>query len=114
MALGVGMSLNNTLAVLAGLQRRPGEFVRTPKYAVVDSADRWQSRAARLGRGGLVWLELGFALWATAAVAHAVATRSWASLPLLLLFQTGYTYIAALSIAERCSLRAARPVADAA
>lgn len=114
MALGVGMSLNNTLAVVAGLRRSPGEFVRTPKYGVLSAADRWEARALDPGRSGLVRMECAFALWATAAVAHAVAIGAWSGLPLLLLFQVGYTYIALLSIAERRALRVARLLADTA
>jgi cellulose synthase/poly-beta-1,6-N-acetylglucosamine synthase-like glycosyltransferase len=108
MALGAGIALNNTIAVIAGLNRRPGEFVRTPKYAVVAAGESWGARAAGAGRRGLLWLECAFALWSTAWVAVAVAERAWASLPLLLLFQVGYTYVAFLSIAERRTIHAAR------
>ena len=38
MALGIGISLNNTKAVLeaiwSSIKRKPSEFVRTPKYGV--------------------------------------------------------------------------------
>ena len=112
MALGAGIALNNSLAVLAGLDRRPGEFVRTPKYAALVSGDRWQGRVVDTGRHSLLWLECLFALWANAAVAVAVTAGWWSGLPLLLLFQAGYTYIACLSIAERWSVRAARPALD--
>lgn len=36
--LGCGLSLNNTVAVLAGLAQRGGEFIRTPKTGASDAA----------------------------------------------------------------------------
>jgi len=45
MSLGIGISLNNAKAALAGFFGKPGEFERTPKFGVTQSTDgRWRQR----------------------------------------------------------------------
>ncbi|MFC1705456.1 glycosyltransferase family 2 protein [Planctomycetota bacterium] len=66
--VGIGLSLNNTLAVLEGLLSGGGEFVRTPKLDVIDCAsNRGAVRKDYLVYLGMVpWLELtacGYFAW---------------------------------------------------
>ncbi len=105
MAVGIGISLNNTRAALAGLTRRPAEFVRTPK----------QGRA----RGGyrarysfwLTALELGLAAYLAVAVGYALANGLYPSIPFLLLFLCGFSAVALGSLSGQCvRLPAAHPL----
>ncbi len=66
--LGLGLSLNNSVAVLAGLGRRGGEFIRTPKSgSAATGATRGPSYRAVRSRLWLAELALGaicLAQWA--------------------------------------------------
>lgn len=108
MALGIGLSINNGWAAVEGLFGRDVEFVRTPKRG-----NSTQSSSTRGYRGQ--WsrhnaIELAFGLYCTATLIIAVATKSWASVPFLLLFCAGFTYVGFASLVE--ALRPAHPQSD--
>ena len=44
MAIGIGLAVNNTRALLEALFGEPGEFTRTPKYGIERTRDEWQTR----------------------------------------------------------------------
>ncbi|MFQ5491536.1 MAG: cellulose synthase family protein [Phycisphaerae bacterium] len=104
MALGVGMSLNNARATLAGLSGQGGEFVRTPKFGVDDVEGRgWKLRKQyRSGRRHRIqpFVELGMAIYLTACIALCVQTQ-WLTLglPFLGLFALGCFYVGISSLA---------------
>lgn len=95
LAVGIGLSVNNTRAVLAGLFRRgPAEFVRTPKWGAARSGYR-----ARFNGWSTV-AETGLAGYVGITVGHAVVSGLYPSIPFLLLFLSGFTAIAAGSFRE--------------
>jgi cellulose synthase/poly-beta-1,6-N-acetylglucosamine synthase-like glycosyltransferase len=110
-ALGIGLSLSNATAVVSGLVRSGGAFVRTPKLLPGD-ADR-ETRAAaawaglrhsplyRAATSPTVALEAAFALYFLAATLVAARLGMWLAIPFLLLFLHGYGWVSILSIQER-------------
>ncbi len=94
-ALGIGISLNNTRAALAGLAvRREAEFVRTPKQGA--------ARESYRPRGG-PWstaTEIALALYVAVAVGYALLNGIYPSVPFLMLFQCGFSVVAARSLTE--------------
>jgi hypothetical protein len=106
MALGIGLSINNGRAAIEGLFGRDVEFVRTPKRGAVDGEPG-------LGgyRGRWPWhntIELAFGVYCTGTLVVAIATKSWASLPFLLLFCGGFTYVGVASVYEGFRFRLAQ------
>ena len=100
MALGIGLSINNGRAVVEGLFGRDVEFVRTPKRGDVDHEP---PPGAHGYRGRWPWhntVELAFGLYCTVTLVIAIATGSWASVPFLLLFCAGFTYVGVASLFE--------------
>lgn len=95
--VGVGMSVRNASAVLEGLVQSGGYFKRTPKRG----SDPQGSAVGSRGRFPFVELALA-AFFATVVVAFAAAGR-WVSLPFLLLFVSGFGYVAAFALIERLS-----------
>ncbi len=88
--VGVGMSMRNAVAVLEGLFEQGGHFKRTPKAG--------DGIAPRPARRRIPWAELAFAFFfAGTTVAFAVAGH-WAALPFLMLFLSGYSYVAVKSV----------------
>ncbi len=68
MVMGLGLSVNNTLAVAQGLVQRGGEFIRTPKSGSVDGAARKLSYGAVRSRLWIIEIALGVACFVQWAV----------------------------------------------
>jgi cellulose synthase/poly-beta-1,6-N-acetylglucosamine synthase-like glycosyltransferase len=100
MAMGIGLVFSNTRAVLEALFGIQSSFVRTPKYKVENSKDNWLQVAAKYKRkkGLLPYIELAFALYFVAAVAYAIRSNIYATIPFLLIFLLGYGYMAMMSL----------------
>jgi cellulose synthase/poly-beta-1,6-N-acetylglucosamine synthase-like glycosyltransferase len=100
MALGIGMCIAQTRAVLAGLLQGTGEFVRTPKRGDAPASARY--RALRAGWPGL---ELLFAVWFAWGLVRAARAEQWGALPFLGLFLAGFAWVGVLSLGERVRAR---------
>lgn len=92
--IGIGISVNNAIAVLEGLMLSGGEFRRTPKRGMI-SRLRIESPPPRLPLAEAL-LTLFFAF----AVAVFFSIGRWAALPFLLLFLGGFGYSLLLSLLE--------------
>lgn len=108
MALGVGVCINNSKAVLeaiwSAIRRQPSEFVRTPKYGVVGVAQNrvwrrdgmWSLKklslpAVEIGMG----LYMAWCLWTAVAMLWQADDRlaGVAGIPFLFIFSSGYLYV---------------------
>jgi cellulose synthase/poly-beta-1,6-N-acetylglucosamine synthase-like glycosyltransferase len=105
MALGIGMSVSQTRAILEGLFTRTGEFVRTPKRGDAPGV-RHYSAILR----GLPGVELFVAAWFAWGIANAVRLELWASLPFLFLFFWGFAWVGSLSLRDWARARGATRV----
>lgn len=108
MALGIGMSVNNTRAVLQGLVGRQSPFVRTPKYGIESPADRWEQKHYRRREGRLALVEVSLGIHFTLVIAFAVMYQIYATLPFLILFQIGYLYTGLASLLQDAASRRSR------
>jgi len=91
MALGAGLSLNNTRAVLGALRPRVGEWERTPKYALACRGER-RARYRVGGRfSGVPELLLGAYVLATLLAAW--RQGHWVALPFLALVAGGFAFV---------------------
>jgi hypothetical protein len=99
-ALGVGLAVNNARAVLEAMIGKQSEFTRTPKYGIERKTQSWKkSRYAPL-KSALPFIEFGFALYFTYFLVYALINQQWLSVPFLVLFQAGFTYVALCSLAQ--------------
>lgn len=115
MALGIGISISNTLAAIEGFFCKGGEFVRTPKFGVEADRDRrWKKNLTsfkEFRRTYLPIIEMAFGFYMLGCVAMCIHYRmAFFSIPFLILFSVGYFYVALTSIAVRVqqSLAASR------
>lgn len=120
MALGTGLSLNNTKAVYEAVRGVQSEFKRTPKFAVIDRpanqasgpvADPpagWQESAYALPRNPIVWAELTLAIYALGLLVYCLWAGVWWVSFWVLLYVSGYSYIAGLAFVQAWQLRSAR------
>jgi hypothetical protein len=97
MGLGIGLSLNNSRAVISGLLHRGGTFHRTPKYRIEHRGQSWWGKRYRAGGDPTRAVEAVFALYFLACMIYAWKAGMWMSIPFLYLFVQGYGYMAILS-----------------
>jgi cellulose synthase/poly-beta-1,6-N-acetylglucosamine synthase-like glycosyltransferase len=101
MSIGIGLSINNTRAVLEALFHRESEFARTPKYRIEGDSDEWVGKRYRQSVAVQPLIELGLGLYFTATVFYALANQIYGTVPFLMLFQTGFLYTGLLSIVQQ-------------
>lgn len=97
MALGAGMTVNNSIAVLEGLSGKPSEFVRTPKYSADGTSVKREYSAKRTRSS---WAELAMGLHLTTGTYIAFQYELYPALPFMILFQVGFLYVALHSFME--------------
>ena len=100
MALGVGLTITNTKAVIEALFGVQSAFARTPKYRVEKKGERSQAKKYRKRLGIVPWIELALGCYFAATVWYAVSTENYFTVPFLLLFVLGYWYTALLSLLQ--------------
>jgi len=101
MAVGVGLSVSNSGAVLEGLWRRGGEFRRTPKYKIEGASQRTPlPRIYSARRRRPPFVETVLALAFSAALIAAAEAGLWHAIPFLALFWWGYSFTTVLSLVQ--------------
>ena len=109
MALGVGICLSNTKAILEAVFGKKSEFVRTPKYGErlgATQARRIDGTAKKRKRSFLPYMELGFGFYMVACAVYSLTTLQAAiTTPFLVIFAFGFFYVSLMSFhAERASV----------
>ena len=99
-ALGVGLTITNTKAVLEALFGIKSAFARTPKYRVEKKGERAQSHKYRKRLGIIPWIELAIGGYFAITVWYAVSSENYFTVPFLLLFVFGYWYTGLLSLLQ--------------
>src|SRR3954470_514606 len=100
MALGIGLTLTNTRAVIEALLGVKSSFKRTPKYAVQSKADKAQGQKYRRRLGIVPWLELLVGTYFVGMCAYAFTSGNYWTIPFLLLFVLGYWYTGLMSLLQ--------------
>jgi cellulose synthase/poly-beta-1,6-N-acetylglucosamine synthase-like glycosyltransferase len=99
MAGSMGFAINNTKAVFQAIINKKTEFVRTPKYLIVDKKDSWVDKKYVHKKISLsVIFELLIALYSFAGVIISIITLQISALPFQLMFSFGFGLVAYLSI----------------
>ena len=101
MAMGIGIGVRNSVAVIEALLGIPSEFVRTPKYRIEGQArENWISKAYRKRSGWMPWLELALGIYFLLAILYSLQSENYATVPFLFLFVLGYVYTGAMSLGQ--------------
>jgi len=100
MALGIGLTLTNTLAVLEALIGKKSAFARTPKYRVETKKDVVRGTKYRKRLGWVPWVELLIGSYFALTVYYALDNENYFTVPFLLLFVIGYWYTGLMSLLQ--------------
>ncbi|MHC4294515.1 MAG: cellulose synthase family protein [Planctomycetota bacterium] len=108
MALGVGLCISNTQAILEALFGKKSEFVRTPKYGGKALANRTCTAAPgrKPRRKFLPYVELLFGIYLGVCTACSLMSlRGTLAAPFLVIFMFGFFYVSVLSFQVERSQR---------
>jgi cellulose synthase/poly-beta-1,6-N-acetylglucosamine synthase-like glycosyltransferase len=100
MALGIGLTITNTKAVIEALIGRQTAFTRTPKYRVESKQDMVGKTKYRKRLGWVPWLEMLIGGYFALTVYYAVENENYITVPFLLLFVLGYWYTGLMSLLQ--------------
>ncbi len=101
MALGIGLTVTNTRAVLEALLGIQSSFKRTPKYRVEKRGEASKAALKYRKRLGIVpWIELAIGTYFAVTIWYAITNENFFTVPFLLLFVLGYWYTGLLSLLQ--------------
>jgi cellulose synthase/poly-beta-1,6-N-acetylglucosamine synthase-like glycosyltransferase len=100
MALGIGLTITNTCAVIEALVGRQTAFARTPKYRVESKKDKVKAVKYRKRLGWVPWVELLIGSYFALTVYYALQNENYLTVPFLLLFVVGYWYTGLMSLLQ--------------
>jgi hypothetical protein len=100
MALGIGLTITNTKAVLEAIIGKKSAFARTPKYRVESKKDRIGATKYRKRLGWIPWIELLVGSYFALTVYYAIDNENYITVPFLLLFVFGYWCTGLMSLLQ--------------
>jgi cellulose synthase/poly-beta-1,6-N-acetylglucosamine synthase-like glycosyltransferase len=100
MALGIGLTVTNTKAVMEALLGIKSAFVRTPKYRVAQKGQRSQAAKYRKRLKLAPWIELLLGCYFAGAIYYTFTNKNYFTTPFLLVFVLGYWYTGLMSLLQ--------------
>jgi cellulose synthase/poly-beta-1,6-N-acetylglucosamine synthase-like glycosyltransferase len=100
MAVGIGLTVTNTIAVMEAIFGIKSAFVRTPKYRVAKKGEKSQAAKYRKRPKLIPWIELLLGCYFLAAILYTFTNRNFFTAPFLILFVFGYWYTGLMSLLQ--------------
>jgi len=100
MALGIGLTVTNTKAVMEALFGIKSAFVRTPKYRVARKGEKSQAAKYRKRLKLAPWIELLLGCYFFVAIVYTFSNHNYFTAPFLILFVVGYWYTGLMSLLQ--------------
>jgi cellulose synthase/poly-beta-1,6-N-acetylglucosamine synthase-like glycosyltransferase len=100
MALGIGLTVTNTKAVMEALFGIKSAFVRTPKYRVAKKGEKSQAAKYRKRLVLAPWIELLLGGYFFLAILYTFSNQNYFTAPFLILFVIGYWYTGLMSLLQ--------------
>jgi hypothetical protein len=100
MAGSMGLAVNNSRAVFEGLLSRRSEFIRTPKYHIVDKSDSYMLSKyfISIKIDSSVFVETLLAFYCFIGVVASIYFMEIAAIPFQMMFFLGFATVSILSI----------------
>jgi cellulose synthase/poly-beta-1,6-N-acetylglucosamine synthase-like glycosyltransferase len=107
---GFGISLSTSIAVLHGLTKKGGAFVRTPKLNLGNRHGQLKDIEQRYlpPISPLVWIEIGLGIYALITGIVLQPIIGWGIVLWMILYMLGYFYIAGLNLIQHTPVRSER------
>src|SRR5262245_3309005 len=98
MAVGIGLSVSNSKAVVEALLGIKSSFKRTPKYRIESKKDTWVTKRYLRGTGVMPVIEIILGIYFALVVYYAFSNQNYPTIPFLMLFVIGFIYMGLMSI----------------
>ncbi len=98
LAIGTGLVINNSKAVLEALFGKKSDFMRTPKFGVTNENWNWHKGTYNAPKEVTTVIELGLGFIFVILTFYAVSAGFVGWVPFLVLIQLGFIYTSVLSI----------------
>src|SRR6266480_5546426 len=98
MSLGISLSVSNSKSVMEALLGIKSSFKRTPKFKIESKTDRWATKKYRRRTGVMPLFELSLGAYFALIVLYAFINQNYPTIPFLMLFVVGFTYMGLMSI----------------
>jgi len=95
-----GMSVNNTVAVFDAVFGRKNEFLRTPKYGIINKQDNWRDKAYNLPFTKTTLLEIFFGVYGIMGILISIFSNNPIFVPIIGLQTVGFFFIAFMSVSH--------------
>jgi cellulose synthase/poly-beta-1,6-N-acetylglucosamine synthase-like glycosyltransferase len=95
-----GLSVNNTIAVFDAVFGKKNEFLRTPKYGIINKADDWRDKAYNLPFTKTTLLEIFFGIYGLLGILISIFSNNPVFAPIIAIQTLGFFYIAYLSLSH--------------
>jgi len=100
MAVGIGLTVTNSKAVMEALLGIKSAFVRTPKYRVAAKGEKSQAAKYRKRLKLAPWIEIFLGCYFFAAIIYTFSNKNYFTAPFLILFVVGYWYTGFMSLLQ--------------
>ena len=100
MAIGIGLTVTNTRAVMEAIFGVKSAFARTPKYRVAKKGERSQAAKYRKRLVLAPWIELIIGAYFLLAILYTFSNHNYFTAPFLILFVVGYWYTGLMSLLQ--------------
>jgi len=100
MALGIGLTVTNTKAVMEALFGIKSAFARTPKYSVAKKGEKSKANKYRKRLLLTPWIELAIGTYFALAIVYTLLNKNFFTVPFLILFVLGYWYTGLMSLLQ--------------
>jgi len=98
MAIGIGLTVTNSKAVMEAIFGVQSAFVRTPKFAVAKKGEKSKANKYRKRLKLAPYIELLLGAWFMAAIIYTFTNHNFFTAPFLILFVVGFWYTGFMSI----------------
>ena len=100
MAVGIGLTVTNTKAVMEALFGIKSAFVRTPKYRVAQKGEKSQAAKYRKRLKLTPWIEMLLGFYFFLCIFYTFSNQNYFTAPFLILFVVGYWYTGLMSLLQ--------------
>ena len=95
-----GMSVNNSIAVFDAIFGKKNEFLRTPKYGIVNKNDNWRDKSYNLPFTKTTLLEIFFGIYGIMGILISIFSNNPIFAPIIGLQTVGFFYISYMSLSH--------------
>jgi cellulose synthase/poly-beta-1,6-N-acetylglucosamine synthase-like glycosyltransferase len=100
MALGIGLTVTNSKAVMEAIFGIKSAFVRTPKFRVTKKGEKSQANKYRKRLVLAPWIEMVIGAYFFLAILYTFTNNNFFTAPFLILFVVGYWYTGLMSLLQ--------------